>query len=49
MYVFREISPSPGCSVTGIFTDIAAVAILSPPHSTFASLRMAAVSPLLYQ
>jgi hypothetical protein len=34
-----------GVSVTGIFTDLAAVAFLPPPHSTFASLRMAAVSP----
>jgi len=32
-------------SITGIFTDLAAVAFLPPPHSTFAALRMAAVSP----
>ena len=34
-----------GVSVTGIFNDLAAVAFLPPPHSTFAALRMAAVSP----
>jgi hypothetical protein len=34
-----------GVSVTGIFNDLAAVAFLPPPHSTFATLRMAAVSP----
>jgi hypothetical protein len=34
-----------GVSVTGIFNDLAAVAFLPPPHSIFAALRMAAVSP----
>jgi hypothetical protein len=34
-----------GVSVTGIFNDLAAVVFLPPPHSTFATLRMAAVSP----
>lgn len=47
LYVFREQSfPLHfGVSVTGIFNDLAAVAFLPPPHSTFAALRMAAVSP----
>jgi hypothetical protein len=46
-YVFRGQSfPLHfGVSVTGIFNDLAAVASLPPPHSTFAALRMAAVSP----
>ena len=46
-YVFRGPSFSLhfGVSVTGIVNDLAAVAFLPPPHSTFAALRMAAVSP----
>jgi len=32
--------------ITGIFNDLAAVAFLPPPHSLFAALRMAAVSPI---
>ncbi len=46
-YVFRG-QPFPlhlGVSVTGIFNDLTVVAFLPPPHSTFAALRMAAVSP----
>jgi len=34
-----------GVSIAGIFNELAAVAFLPPPHSTFAALRMAAVSP----
>ncbi len=34
-----------GVFIAGIFNDLAAVAFLPPPHSTFAALRMAAVSP----
>jgi hypothetical protein len=47
LYVFRGHSfPLHfGVSVTGIFSGLAAVAFLPPPHSTFAALRMAAVSP----
>ena len=46
-YVFRGQSFPLyfGVSVTGIFNDLAAVAFLPPPHSTFAALRLAAVSP----
>jgi hypothetical protein len=39
-FPFTWVSPS-----LVFFTDLAAVAFLLPPHSTFASLRMAAVSP----
>jgi hypothetical protein len=44
--VFREQSflLHVGVSANGIFNNLAAVAFLPPSHSTFASLRMAAVS-----
>jgi len=34
-----------GVFIAGIFNELAAVAFLPLPHSTFAVLRMAAVSP----
>jgi hypothetical protein len=47
LYVFRWqlLLLHFGVCVTGIFNELAAVAFLPPPHSTFASLRMTAVSP----